>query len=104
MAVKFISHVDEKEVGDWFIKLTDTLSEQSVICEDLDIYEKHLEKLASEYGNDVEIVWSKSKTLSIKSYNDLNEKMDKLKEKYAQEIENINSKNSNNEGGFNPNE
>ena len=56
MAVKFISHVDEKDVGDWFIKLTDTLSEQSVICEDLDVYEKHLEKLANEYGNSYNFV------------------------------------------------
>lgn len=103
MAAKFISYVDEKDAGDWFIKLTDTITDESVICEDLDIYQKQLEELASEYGNDIEVVWSKSKTLSLKSYNDLNEKMDKLKEKYNEEIEKINTDNTNNEGGFNPN-
>lgn len=102
MAVKFISYVDEKSPGDWFIKLTDTLGEKDIICNNLDEYQKNLEEMADDYGNEIEVVWNKSKTLSIKSFNDLSEKMEKLKEEYSSEIDEINQP-QNNEG-FNPNE
>jgi predicted RNA-binding protein len=102
MAVKFISHVEENNLGNWFITLTDTLQNKSTVCMDMDQYKKNLEKLADEYGNDIEVVWTKSKTLSPQNYQDLNEKMAELQKEYAQEIEELNQNKEDNTG-FNPN-
>jgi len=106
MAVKFISHVEEDKIGNWFIKLTDTLEEKEVICKNLEEYTSKIEELGGEYGGEIEVVWTKSKLLSPKNYQDLNEKMAKLQEDYKEEIEKINGQNSqeNDElSGFNPN-
>lgn len=92
MPVKFISHVDEDKDGKWFIKLTDTLSKNSVICNNIDEYKIKLEEYSSEYGYDIEVVWTKSKSLSPNSYNDLNNKMAVLQEEYKSEIDKINQK------------
>lgn len=102
MAVKFISHVEENENGKWFIQLTDTLGEETVICNDLDEYKKNIEDMGEKYANDIEVVWTKSKTLSPASYQDLNEKMALLQKEYEEEINKI--KGENDETGFNPNE
>lgn len=102
MAVKFISHVEEKDNGKWFITLTDTLNEETKICSDLDEYKKNLEEMSEKWANDIEVVWTKSKTLSPNSYQDLNEKMALLQKEYEVEINKI--KGENNETGFNPNE
>jgi tRNA uridine 5-carbamoylmethylation protein Kti12 len=103
MAVKFISHVDENKNGEWFIKLTDTLENSSVICDDLNQYKEQIENLGGEYGGDIEVVWTKSKTLSMKNYQDLNEKMAELQKEYQEEINQINQ-NTQDNSGFNPNE
>jgi tRNA uridine 5-carbamoylmethylation protein Kti12 len=103
MAVKFISHVDENKNGEWFIKLTDTLENSSVICDDLNQYKEQIEELGGEYGGDIEVVWTKSKTLSMKNYQDLNEKMAELQKEYQEEINQINQ-NTQDNSGFNPNE
>lgn len=105
MAVKFISHVEENEKGDWFITLTDTLQNKSAVCDDIEQYKINIERLADEYGNDIEVVWTKSKTLTPKSYQELNSQMAKLQEEYANEIEQINERNQNklDDTGFNPN-
>lgn len=92
MSVKFISHVDENNEGKWFIKLTDTLTNDSIICKDLDEYKIKLEECSSEYGFDIEVVWTKSKTLSPKSYEDLNDKMAILQKEYETEISQLNNK------------
>lgn len=102
MAVKFISHVEENNLGNWFITLTDTLQNKSAICENMDQYKKNLEELADEYGNDIEVVWTKSKNLSPQNYQDLNDKMEQLQKEYAQEIEELNQ-NKEDDTGFNPN-
>lgn len=102
MAVKFISHVEENESGNWFITLTDTLQGKSAICDDMDQYKKSLEKLADEYGNDIEVIWTKSKNLSPQNYQDLSNKMAELQKEYAKEIDEINQ-NMQDNTGFNPN-
>ena len=106
MAVKFISHVEQDELGGWYIKLTDTLEESEVICKDLDEYSKQIEQLGGLYGGEIEVVWTKSKLLTPSNYQELNDKMRSLQEKYQDEINKINEQNSesNNElSGFNPN-
>lgn len=103
MAVKFTSHVEENENGKWFIKLTDTLAEETKICNNLDEYKINIEAMAEDYGNDIEVIWSKSKTLSPANYQDLNDQMAKLQKEYEDEIKELeNQKNDN--SGFNPNE
>ncbi len=86
MAVKFISNVDENEAGEWYITLNDTLQDRSVVCNDLDEYREAIQEWGGEYGNDIEVVWNKSKTLSLNSYQDLNNKMDEFQEEYQKEI------------------
>ena len=106
MAVKFISHVDQDENGNWFIKLTDTLEEKDVICKDLDEYAIKIEELGLEYGGDIEVVWTRSQLLTPDNYQDLEDKMAVMQEKYQDEIDKINEKNNevNDElSGFNPN-
>ena len=105
MAVKFISYVDQNENGAWFIKLTDTLGESSVICKDLEEYEKQISELGGEYGNEIEVEWQKSNTLSPANYQDINEKMALMQQKYRAEIDEINNQQRNtNDTGFNPND
>ena len=107
MAVKFISHVDQNELGEWFIKLTDTLEDTSVICNDLDQYEKQIEELGGEYGGEIEVVWTRAPLLTPANYQDLQEKMAILQEKYQEEIDKINGKEQeqqNDVSGFNPND
>jgi len=89
MKVKFISHVDQNDNGNWFIKLTDTLENTDVICKDLSEYENKIQELGSEYGGEIEVVWTKSKILSPSNYQDISTKMNILKEKYEEEIESI---------------
>ena len=101
MAVKFISYVDQNSDGKWFIKLTDTLGETSVICKDLEEYEKQIEQMGGEYGNEIEVQWQKSDILSPSNYQDINEKMALIQQKYQKEVEELNQ-NKENEG-FNPN-
>lgn len=102
MAVKFISYVDEDVFGNWFIELTDTLEETTVVCKDLEQYKKNIEELGSKYAADIEVVWTKSKTLSPKNYQDLSNKMEELQKEYKDEIEQISQQNQD-ESGFNPN-
>ena len=107
MAVKFISHVEQNKIGKWFIKLTDTLEDTTVICNDLDEYADKIEELGGEYGGDIEVVWTRSNTLSPANYQDLSEKMAELNQKYKDEIDKINGQQDeqmNNESGFNPND
>ena len=106
MAVKFISHVDQNGIGEWFIKLTDTLEESSVICNNLEEYEKQIEEQGAEYGGEIEVVWTRSNLLSPSNYQDLEEKMAIMQEKYQEDIDKINSNNDNTNSelsGFNPN-
>lgn len=92
MPVKFISHVDEDKNGNWFIKLSDTVTNNSAVCNDMDEYKIKLEEFSQEYGFDIEVVWTKSKSLSPKNYEELNRQMALLQEEYQKEIEQLNEK------------
>jgi len=102
MAVEFISYVDEDSFGNWFIELTDTLGEKSVVCKDLKEYTHNIEELGGKYGNDITVKWTKSKTLSPKNYEELNQQMAKLQQEYETEISQINNQEQE-QNGFNPN-
>ena len=101
MAVKFTSHVDQDGIGNWFIRLTDTLEEKEVICKDLDEYAVKIEELGADYGGEIEVVWTRSQLLTPANYQDLSDKMALMQDKYQEEIDKINNKD---ESGFNPNE
>ncbi len=106
MAVKFTSHVEQDGIGGWFIKLTDTLEEKEVICKDLNEYAVKIEELGTDYGGDIEVVWTRSNLLTPANYQELEEEMAKMQEKYQDEIDKINNKNDNENNelsGFNPN-
>ncbi len=107
MAVKFISHVEADKVGGWYIKLTDTLEDKTVVCKDLNVYKEKIEELGGEYGNDIEVVWTRSQLLTPQNYQELEDAMAKLQEEYKEEIDQLNNgmqENPTMNGGFNPNE
>jgi hypothetical protein len=105
MAVEFISYVDEDSLGNWFIELTDTLEDTSVVCKDLNEYKEKIEDLGSKYANDITVKWTRSKTLSPRSYEELSTEMEKLQKEYESEINQINNQNQDTQEnmGFNPN-
>lgn len=89
--VKITSFVGETNDGQWYIKLTDTYEDVSVVCNNIEEYKEKLTDISVQYGSDIEIVWEKSKDLSIKNYTLVHEEMAKLQEEYADEIEKINN-------------
>jgi len=101
-AVKFISHVEQDGIGGWYIKLTDTFDNTEVVCKDLEEYKQKIEDMGAEYGNDIEVQWTRSKDLSPANIQDLQEKMASLQKEYEDEIKELDSQNSD-ESGFNPN-
>ena len=48
MAVKFISYVDEKADGTWFIQLTDTLEETDAMCNNLTEFQEKIEDMGMQ--------------------------------------------------------
>ena len=92
MPVKFTSNVKQDKDGDWYIKLVDPIGQKSTICKNLDEYKIKLEEFSSEYGFDIEVVWNKSKDLSLENIEDLNKKMAILQEKYESEIAELNNR------------
>ncbi len=106
MAAKFISYVDQDKLGNWFIKLTDTVDDSTAICKDLDEYKIKIEEMGDDYGGDIEVVWTRSNLLTPANYQDLTDKMGKLQEEYKDEIDKINNNQDNaqnEQSGFNPN-
>ena len=101
-AVKFISSVEQDGLGSWYINLTDTFDDVTVVCKDLDEYKQKIEDMGAEYGNDIEVQWERSKDLSPANIQDLQEKMAKLQEEYKDEIDELNNTNKD-ESGFNSN-
>ena len=101
-AVKFVSYVEQGENGDWYINLTDTYDKRAVRCNTMDEYKKNIEDMGSEYGNDIEVQWIKSKHLTPKNIEDLLDKMAKMQEEYQEEITKMYDENKD-ESGFNPN-
>lgn len=92
MAVEFISFVDEDSLGDWFIELTDTLSDKTAVCKNMDEYKEKIEEFGAAYANDITVKWTRSKTLSPKSYDELNSQMQKLQKEYEAEINEVKNK------------
>jgi hypothetical protein len=86
MAVQFKAFVYENKDGNWFIELSDESTQKSEICENLDIFKEKLLDMGAVYGNDIEVKWVKSKTLSPANYQDLENKMAELQKEYADEI------------------
>ena len=101
-AVKFISFVEQSEDGGWFIKLTDTFDNNTVVCNNMDEYKQKLQDMGAEYGNDIEVQWQRSKNLTPANIEDLLDKMAKLQEEYSKEIDEMYN-NEEEQNGFNPN-
>ena len=105
-AIKIISYVSNSDNGLWNIKLTDTFEDKSVMCNDITEYQEKLQDMASDYGNDIEVIWERAKDLSPKNIELIQNEMLKLQEEYKDEIKNINEQNevdTNIQSGFNPN-
>jgi Tfp pilus assembly protein PilO len=106
--VKFISYVEQNEDGSWYIKLEDTFDKKVVVCKDLNEYKEQIEDMGSEYGNDIEVQWVRSKDLSPANIQELQEQMAKLQKEYEDEIKQLENDeagfNQNNQGGFSSNE
>jgi hypothetical protein len=104
--IKIISYVSNSNNGLWNIKLTDTFENISVICNDITEYKEKLQDMASDYGNDIEVIWERAKDLSPKNIEFIQNEMLKLQEEYKDEIKNINEQNqvdTNMQNGLNSN-
>jgi hypothetical protein len=107
--VKFEAVLKNNGIGGWCIDLTDTLEEETVRCENLEIFSDKVTQMGAEYGNDIEVVWSTAPETDPVHMQDLRVKMMAFQEKYKDEIEkelNAREDNSTPESGlegFNPN-
>lgn len=84
MAVLFQSRIESNDFGQWQIRLTDTLEDQTVICSSVDEYANAIEKMGMEYGGEIEVQWSKDEKITPEQFSDVERHM----RKYQDEMEN----------------
>lgn len=72
MSVMIESVIKSNPVGRWYIVLSDTTKEESMeVCLDIDEYAQKIEKIGQEYGEDIEIFWSKEDDVTPKQMNEV---------------------------------
>ena len=66
---------------DWFIELTDTVSNKKEICNDIDEFSKKIEELGAAYNGQIDQVkWSKDDNITQEQYSEINAGMRKYQE------------------------
>jgi hypothetical protein len=66
---------------DWFIELTDIISNKTEVCNNLEEFSKKIEELGAKYnGNIDEVKWSKDDNVTQDQYSDINAGMRKYQE------------------------
>ena len=65
MAVIFESIIKSNPVGRWYIEIRDTTEEDSSqVCLDIEEYATKIEDMGTEYGGDIEVVWSQEENVT----------------------------------------
>ncbi|WP_368030260.1 hypothetical protein [Arcobacter sp. s6] len=66
---------------DWFIELTDTLSNKKEECNNLEEFSKKIEEFGSAYNGQIdEVKWSKDDNVTQDQYSEINAGMRKYQE------------------------
>jgi len=87
MSVKFTAIQKRKDDKSWYIELTDTMENNTVKCENLEQFSQRIELMGTEYGNDIEVVWSCDDDVSQEFMQELRVAMLSYQEKYQDEID-----------------
>ena len=80
MAVEFSANVEEDNQGGWCIRLTDTMSQNSQICKDLDEFAIVIEQMGEDYAGDIEVTWSKNDDVTDEHFYELHQQMAKVQQ------------------------
>jgi hypothetical protein len=75
----------EEDKNNWIIHITDTSDNTEVICDSLEDFSIKIEEMGSEYGNDVEVVWSKNPDVTDEHFKEIHTQMAKYKEEEKKE-------------------
>ena len=82
MAVVFESIVKfNRDSGDWYIELIDTVDNRTAVCKDLDEYAEKIEDFGNDYGGSIdEVKWSKDENVPPFIMDDIRMQMAKHQE------------------------
>jgi hypothetical protein len=83
MSVVFEAKIKNRGVlpQDWFIELTDTVSNKKAECNNLEEFSKKIEEFGVEYKGKIdEVKWSKDDNITQDQYSDVNAGMRKYQE------------------------
>ena len=77
MAGMIESVIKTSPLGRWYIELTDTMreDEEPVICLDVFEYADKIEEIGSEYGGEVEVIWSSEDNVTPEQINEVRMQM-----------------------------
>ncbi len=85
MAVEFRANIEEDYAGGWFIRLTDTLAQESVSCGSIEEFSDHIESMGGKYANDIKVVWSKNSDVTSEHFSEVYHAMEKIKSEIGSE-------------------
>ena len=80
MAVIFNSIIEPNTVGGWQIRLLDTLSGDKVICNSIDEYAEHIERMGVNYGGEIEVKWTKDPLITPQHFYEIEAGMKKFQD------------------------
>ena len=83
MSVVFEARIKNRgdSIDDWFIELTDTVSNKKEICNNLEEFSKKIEEFGSAYNGQIdEVKWSKDDNITQDQYSIINAGMRKYQE------------------------
>lgn len=92
----FESVIKPNGFGAWLIELTNTETQESVICNSVEEYMLKVAQMGEAYAEDLEVNWSASKEVLPEHINELRAAMLAYQEEQEAQAENA-------EGGFDPN-
>jgi len=79
MAVEFRANIEEDYTGGWFIRLTDTLGDESVVCENMVDFSDKIEDLGAKYANDIQVLWTKNSDLTPEHFKEVYQAIEMMK-------------------------
>lgn len=91
MSVIFEARIKNRsdEPNDWFIELTDTVDNRTEICADLEEFSKKIEEMGTDYGGRIdEVRWFQDDNITEEQYSEVNAKMRKYQEEFANDSNN----------------
>jgi len=89
MSAVFTSTIKMNEKNGWHIEIKDILSDEVVICSDVDDYSIKVEELGNKYGGRIDSVeWHKDEDVPPHYMDELRFQMAKYQEEHKEELDN----------------